>query len=250
MPKPIVVILITIAALLGGITLGAVYLRNALTERNQAVQEQKREDISVTIVEGKRREEIAAILESAGICTAEAFLAATTSLEGKLFPDTYRFFPNTPVSEVVEVFTTTFAKRTRDLAPTTDDIILASIIEREARNDIERATISGVYTNRLKIGMKLDADPTVQYAKDSLEAKQVRNFTYWGTITRADYKGVISAYNTYLSAGLPPGPIANPGVKSIEAAQNPAEHDYFYFAHRNGTLLLSKTLAEHESKLR
>lgn len=227
-----------------------MYLRNELNERNQAIKEQKREDVSVTIVEGKRREEIAASMESAGICTADAFLAASTSLEGKLFPDTYRFFPNTPASEVVATLTSTFAKRTRELAPTDEDIILASIVEREARNDTERATIAGVYANRLKLGMKLDADPTVQYARDTIDAKQVRNFTYWGTITRADYKGVISTYNTYLNPGLPPGPIANPGVKSIQAAQNPAEHNFLYFAHRDGTLLLSKTLAEHESKLR
>jgi UPF0755 protein len=250
MSRATIATLLVITALFAGIGAAGVYLRNALNERNITIQEQKRKDISVTIVEGKRREEIAISLEAAGICAADTFLAATTELEGKLFPDTYRFFPNTPVSEVVATLTTTFAKRTRELAPTADDIILASIIEREARDDTERTTISGVYTNRLRRGMKLDADPTVQYARDTAEAKQTRTFTYWGTITRADYKGVISPYNTYLNVGLPPGPIANPGVKSVAAAQNPATHDYLYFAHRDGKLLLSKTLTEHESKLR
>ncbi|CAN5192783.1 hypothetical protein BH11PAT4_BH11PAT4_5750 [soil metagenome] len=250
MSRTAIATLFVIAALVLGIGTAGMYLRDRLNERNLSAKEQKRQDVSVTIVEGKRREEIAITLETAGICSAEAFLAATTKLEGTLFPDTYRFFPSTPVAEVVATFTTTFAKRTRELAPTTSDIILASIIEREARDDAERATISGVYTNRLKRGMKLDADPTVQYARDTAEAKQTLTFTYWGTITRADYKGVISPYNTYLNAGLPPGPIANAGVQSIAAAQNPATHDYLYFAHRDGKLLLSKTLAEHESKLR
>ncbi len=250
MSRKTIASLVVIAALLAGIGMGAVYLRDQLNARNELVKNQKREDVSVTIVEGKRREEIANSMESAGICSADAFLAASSGKEGKLFPDTYRFFPNTPATEVVKALTTTFAKRTRELAPTDDQIILASIIEREATDDTERETISGVYTNRINRGMKLEADPTVQYAKDTQEAKQVRNFSYWGIITRADYKGVNSPYNTYLNAGLPPGPIANPGLKSIAAAQNPAKHDYLYFAHRDGKLLLSKTLAEHEAKLR
>lgn len=250
MSKRTIVTIVFFITLLSVLVSSALYAKSALEQRNERRAQLKKEDVSITIVEGKRREEIALQLESAGITTEEAFLAASRDVEGKLFPDTYRFFPNTPAEEVVSTLTSTFSKKTSTQKPSQDDIILASIIEREARNDAERAIISGVYTNRLKIGMKLDADPTVQYAKDSQQANQVRDFSYWSTITRADYKGVISPYNTYLNTGLPPSPICNPGVKSIIAAQNPATHTYFYFAHRNGQLLLSKTLAEHESKLR
>ena len=88
--------------------------------------------------------------------------------------------------------------------------------------------------------MKLEADPTVQYAKGS-----------WAVITRADYKDVQSPYNTYLHAGLPPGPICNPGLKSIEAAMNPAQTDYLYFFNTaDGHAVYSKTIEEHETNLK
>jgi UPF0755 protein len=250
--RVILVALITLSLFLGLTFVGVRSLqhRKALEE---AAKLKKREDISITIIEGKRREEIAAQLAQAGITTYSAFMAASEGKEGRLFPDTYRFFPNTDPPVVVGALTRTFETKAGFLQPTPEQLILASIIEREARNDAERAAISGVYHNRLRISMKLDADPTVQYGKDSLALAQATNpesFTFWGTITRADYRDVISPYNTYLTNSLPPTPICNPGRKSIEAAMNPATHEYFYFAHRNGELLLSKTLAEHERKLR
>jgi UPF0755 protein len=87
--------------------------------------------------------------------------------------------------------------------------------------------------------MKLDADPTVQYAKGS-----------WDPITQNDYYDVISPYNTYLNSGLPPGPISNPGIASIRAAINPEKHNYYYFFHlKDGTTIYSETLEEHNSNL-
>jgi UPF0755 protein len=216
-------------------------------QREEAALNLKKEDVSLTIVEGKRREEVAELLEKKNICTAAEFLVASQGKEGYLFPDTYRFFPNTPATEVVKALVDNFSKKVEP-TPTSEQLILASIVEREARNNSERAAIAGVYSNRLRIGMKLDADPTTQYAKDTLAYLPGQSFSFWGSITQADYRNVISNYNTYLKAGLPPGPIANPGVESIKAAMSPAEHDYLYFLHKGNELLFSKTLAEHVSK--
>ena len=220
-------------------------------ERQKTADQEKREDVSITFVEGKRREEMANALELAGICSAKEFLAATLNKEGYLFPDTYRFFPNTPAKEVADKIISNFYIKVGSLKPTGDQMILASIIEREAQNDEERTAIAGVYTNRMRIGMKLEADPTVQYGKDNnayAKSPVPLTFSFWQPITQADYRSAISPYNTYLNIGLPPGPIANPGRKSILAAQSPAQHSYIYFLHKDGKLLFSETLQEHVRK--
>lgn len=247
-----ILIIISLALLVAGF-FSIRYLQQRLEEREAGAVIKQKTDISITIVEGKRREEIAALLQEMGICSAESFLAATVNEEGTLFPDTYRFFPDTSVDDVVTTLQANYTKRTAGLTLSPEDITLASIVEREAQNDAERATIAGVYQNRLDIGMKLDADPTVQYAKDTLEyvaAGQPLTFSFWDPILRADYQGVVSPYNTYRTPGLPPGPIANPGLQSLKAALAPEDHSYFYFFHRNGEIILSKTLAEQEAKLR
>ncbi len=257
--------LIGFGIIFASLLIGSIFLvRYAVTqrdERNRLVAEQKVPDIKVTIIEGKRREEIARQLDVAGVCDYDAFLAASANLEGKLFPDTYRFFANTPAGDVVAELTKNYNNRVAKLSDTPlpkgltsadQALILASIIEREAQTNAERATISGVYLNRLRIGMKLDADPTTQYGKDSLAlaaAEVKQDFKFWGVITRNDYVSVNSPYNTYRTVGLPPGPIANPGIASITAAYQPEDHSYLYFFHRNGQLYPSKTLAEHEQKL-
>jgi UPF0755 protein len=211
----------------------------------------KRTDIKITITEGKRREEIAAQLEATGITKASDFLAATKTSEGTLFPDTYRFFPNTPASEVASTMETNYATRTKSLNPTRDQLILASIVEREAANDADRPNIAGVYANRLKVGMFMGSDPTVEYAKDTLAYTKNPSvtFSFWGPITQADYKNVESPYNTYLHLGLPPGPVCNPGLKSIAAAISPASNPYYYFLYDSaGVLQMSKTLQQHVQK--
>lgn len=104
--------------------------------------------------------------------------------------------------------------------------------------------IAGVYLNRLAQGMTLDADPTVQYAKSAQTPGD-----WWPDLTRADYTDVIGPYNTYLNAGLPPGPIANPSLSSIEAVIYPAESDYLYFraCDASGRHIFSLTFEEHEA---
>ncbi len=166
------------------------------------------------------------------------------SLEGFLFPNTYFIErPRTAewlltrlVSEFNKIWTLEFDARTQELGQTRYKIVtLASIIEKETGADAERPMVASVFYNRIKKGMLLQTDPTVIYGlKD-----------YNGNITRADLSNP-HAYNTYVHAGLPPGPISNPGLASIKAALWPAQTDYLYFVSKNdGTHQFSKTLAEH-----
>ena len=169
------------------------------------------------------------------------------SLEGYLFPATYSFADGTTAREAVKAMVEAFeaawkeipnsAERLQALTITRHDAItMASIIETEARRAAERPIISAVYWNRVRIGMKLQADPTVQYALPA-------------HVERVFYKDleVDSKFNTYKYAGLPPGPIASPGRASMEAALNPANVPYLYFvAHPDGHHEFRTTGAEHE----
>jgi UPF0755 protein len=191
----------------------------------------------VTIPEGWRITQIADRLSERKIADKDQFITASKGKEGYLFPDTYRIAVGESAGSVVTRMEKNFSERTKDMGLLRADLILASIIEREAKNDEERTQIAGVYANRLRIGMALQADPTIQYAKGS-----------WDPITVSDYK-FDSPYNTYLHKGLPPGPICNPGLKSLESAKNPAVSDFYYFFHTDeGELILSKTLDEHNRK--
>jgi UPF0755 protein len=119
-----------------------------------------------------------------------------------------------------------------------DAVTLASLIEKETAQDAERAIVSGVYHNRLRLGMPLQCDPTVIYAL-------MQAGTWNGNVTRADLR-IDSPYNTYRYPGLPPGPIASPGRASLEAAVRPADVPYLYFVSRNdGSHVFASTLAEH-----
>lgn len=261
MPRFLLFLIVVLIIGSGGLYVGARYLEHKREAYNSEIAGQKKQDYSITIIEGKRREEIAQELAAAGICSYSDFLAASTADEGHLFPDTYRFYKDTPASQVVTTFTRNFALRmtTNQISPTQDQLILASIVEREARDDSERAAIAGVYTNRLALGMNLEADPTVQYARDNrdnhsdlpnpISTPTTLNYHYWGSITQDDYHSVISPYNTYLNPGLPPAPIANPGLASIKAAISPQANSYLYFFHANNQTYFSKTLQEHLQKL-
>ena len=179
--------------------------------------------------------------------TVLAGLPPETSLEGFLFPDTYFFKPSATATQIVDALLDQFELRVGqvlrqaavDRKTTIYDLVkLGSIVEREARDRKESATIAGVYTNRLDIGMKLDADPTVQYALGD-----------WKELSLDDLK-VDSPYNTYQVAGLPPTPICSPGAAALEGAAKPEKHPYFYFVAKNdgtGDHAFAKTLAEHEA---
>ena len=168
------------------------------------------------------------------------------TLEGYLFPSTYRLTRTTTAHELCQMMTDQFRKRWRqvqkpgDPAAVNDTVALASLVEKETAVAAERPMVASVYENRLRRGMPLDCDPTTIYAAE-LEQR------YRGTIYRSDLNST-NAYNTYQHAGLPPGPIANPGMDALRAALDPAETDYLYFVAKpggSGTHQFSKTIEEH-----
>jgi len=170
--------------------------------------------------------------------------------EGYLFPDTYRFYLMMTPQELVkrmiarwkEMLPDSILAKRKDLHLSVHELMtLASIVEAEARLPVERDTIAGVYWNRLKMGMKLDADPTVQYG-----LKLSRPITHDDLFKE-------NPYNTYLNIGLPPGPICNPGKPAILAALNPARHNKIYFVARgdgSGGHYFSHSSAEQEKMIR
>ena len=211
----------------------------------------KDERIVITIPEGWRREQIAEKLNEKNL-DGTKFLELTTDKEGYLFPDTYFFPKDATAEQIVDRFTQNFKIRTQQLIPTREQLILASIVEREAQKETDRTLIAGIYANRINKNMALEADPTVQYARDTniLRSGKTLEF-FWQPITLANYKNVISPYNTYLQKSYPPGPICNPGLKSIEAAINPKTTDAIYFIHtRDGRTFTSTTLEGHRENVR
>jgi UPF0755 protein len=212
---------------------------------------------TLVVPEGSNTFDIAASLERQHILPAAAFLAAAhdssmvrdidakaPTLEGYLFPDTYRIARHTTAGQLCHVMTERFraawAKLGSPPADVHDTVTLASLVEKEAKRPEERPLVASVFANRLKIGMALQCDPTTIYAA------LVEN-RYRGTIYQSDLASR-QAYNTYQHPGLPPGPIANPGLASIQAALRPAQTDYLYFVARadgSGAHQFSAGLAEH-----
>ena len=214
------------------------YLRKnmSLDEIISPLAKNEIEEYKITIPEGWSVTQIADYLAEREIINRDDFIAAAKDYEGYLFPDTYRIPVNITAKELVNKMLDNFNERTKDYKPTKDDVILASIVEREAKRDEDRAKIAGVYVNRINNDMYLGADPTIQYAKGN-----------WNPITLTDLK-IDSPYNTYINKGLPPTPICNPGLKSIKAAVNPEKNNYLYFFNiTDGSAIFSTSDAEHES---
>ncbi len=214
-------------------------------------------EYELTVVPGDSLLEIGEKLSGLGVTDLRNFFSLSSdkdllidydidapSLEGYLFPDTYKFPKGLSVREVISimierlrnVYNTEMLSRTYELRLTERDILtLASIIEKEAVNDEERPLIAAVYSNRLKKKMPLQADPTAIYGVKSSRER----------ITREDLLRK-TKYNTYIIRGLPPGPIASPGLKSILAALYPADVPYLYFVSNNdGTHSFSISLSSH-----
>lgn len=211
---------------------------------------------SITIPEGKNMYEIAKLLEAAGITSEKEFLDAVqnpdliskleiqaNSLEGYLYPETYRFAPNTPAKVVAKSMIDLFDAKTKDLGfqhPFLNRhqvIILASVVEKETGAKFERPMIAGVFTNRLKKRMRLQSDPTTVYGIW---------LRYKGNIKKSDLLE-LTPYNTYKIPALPQGPISNPSLEAIQAVLTPAQHDFLYFVSKNdGTHVFSKTYQDHE----
>lgn len=216
----------------------------------------------ITVPEGYSLIQIAETVERAGLVPAAEFLAAASdpqlienfkisgsSFEGYLFPDTYLFSRQTSARKIIEVMVHRFdevfsedwkEKATRLGLSVHEVVALASIIEKETGVDAERPVIASVFHNRLKLGMRLESDPTVIYGIDNFD----------GNLTRTHLK-TPTPYNTYTQPGLPPGPIASPGQKSLEAALYPADTPYLFFvARKDRTHQFSATLAEHQKAVK
>jgi UPF0755 protein len=216
--------------------------------------------IPITFREGLTIREMAQTFESKGLGPAAEFSAlaadaqpirildpAAKDLEGYLFPDTYAMTRHTTAAQLIPRMVAGFEKAlTPEIRSAADGrglsvrqlVTLASIVEKETGKPEERPLVAAVYSNRLKIGMALQCDPTVIYALQ-------RANKYDGNLTRENMQ-IDSPYNTYRYPGLPPGPIANPGRASLEAAARPADVPYLYFVARgDGSHAFASTLEEH-----
>lgn len=208
-------------------------------------------DIWVTIPEGKRADEIADILQEKIPSYDEAWRVRLDANEGYLFPDTYLIPKDADVDMVIQIMTNNFytkldsiglSKNTAQLARI---VTIASLIEREAKENAEKPIIAGIIQNRLDDGMALQIDATVQYAKGK------RGNSWWAPVRQEEYKSVQSTYNTYLYPGLPPTPIANPGIDALSAAAEPADTPYVYYLHdKNGVIHYARSYEDHMANQR
>ncbi len=213
----------------------------------------------VTVPEGLNVRETAALLGRSGVLDPDEFLTAArdpkildslparsvTGIEGYLFPDTYSYAKGVTAAEFVRMMVSRFRTvygslgglKNRVNLTDNEIITLASIIEKETGAPAERQLVSAVFHNRLRLGMRLESDPTVIYGLGE---------DFDGNLTRGDLD-TMTEYNTYLIQGLPPGPISNPGKESIIAALNPAPVEYIYFVSRgDGTHYFSENYKDHQ----
>ena len=251
----------TIHLIKGGTLKAGVYRFDHPAKMREVFQRLQRGDVytvSVTIPEGSNMFDIGQRLEAAHFGTEEQFIATArakasfvadidptaASLEGYLFPDTYKFAPKVSDDQIVAAMVRRFRLAAAELKLQSDYrgvVTMASLVERETPIDAERPLVASVFQNRLAKGMPLMTDPTVIYAA-------LLDGRYRGTIYASDL-GADSPYNTYRHAGLPPGPICNPGMASLKAALKPAQTNYLYFvaasANPSGVSKFSATLEEH-----
>ncbi|HBP51479.1 MAG: Aminodeoxychorismate lyase [Candidatus Shapirobacteria bacterium GW2011_GWE1_38_10] len=180
------------------------------------------------------------------------FTLVSKGLEGQLFPDSYLIPQNYSHSQILALIENNFREKlaeasigfTTKLTPT-QTLILASILEREAKTLSDKKIIAGILMNRLGVGMPLQIDATVQYAKDSL----THPAKYWQPISKSDLS-IVSPYNTYKNRGLPPSPICNPGFDSLYAAYHPTDSEYVYYLNdSSGQIHYAKNLTEHNANV-
>ncbi|MEK7655749.1 MAG: endolytic transglycosylase MltG [Patescibacteria group bacterium] len=233
----------------------STYIRK-VTEAKNAVKVPVREEVTIRIIEGWTIYDIQKELEGFGLdmqpsdFLAERFvedfyflknLPPGATLEGYLFPDTYRVWKDELPDGLFRKQLAEFSEKTETFGTTTRDVvILASIIEKEARQDKDRPIVAGIFANRLSVGMALQSDATLNYVirsgRDRLNAEELKND---------------SPYNSYQHRELPPGPISNPGLASLEAAFHPAKTDFWYFlTNKDGIALFAKNLEGHAANRR
>ncbi len=212
------------------------------------------QDIRVTFLEGWRIEEMAKKLsDELGVSSSEFMKAAK---EGYMFPDTYLFNKTVSVADIAATLKNTFKQKYSDELQAKikakglsaeEGVILASIVEREGRTDKVRTEVASILLKRLKIGMALNADATLQY----ILGYQKDEKSWWKRNLTEEDKEINSLYNTYLHAGLPPGPICNPGLSSLTAVANadPSTLYLYYYHDAKGNSHPAKTLEEHNANV-
>ncbi|MBI2195720.1 MAG: endolytic transglycosylase MltG [Candidatus Levybacteria bacterium] len=206
-------------------------------------------DIWVTVPEGHRAAEIADLLEKYIPTYETSWKTALGAKEGYLFPDTYLIPREASVDQIITLMTNNFDSKYTDLQSkqstnrTENEIVtIASLVEREAKFDRDRPLVASVIYNRLSEGMALQIDATVQYILGYQQSEK----SWWKKNLTFDDLKISSSYNTYVNAGLPPGPIANPGSAAIKAALNPAKTNYLYYiSDKNSVNHYARTLEEH-----
>ena len=249
-----------------GRILPGTYTFNPKESMSEIIEKLEKGSISlnlVTIPEGLTIKEIAEIFSKKGLCSKDEFMEAIKTnkftvngeelkdVEGFLLPNTYDIPKEYTPFQIAEMMIKSFDKKITPIylekkgklpvdLTLKEIVTLASLVEREASVPEERPIIAGVYYNRLKIGMKLECDATIQYAL----GHQKKELLY------SDLE-IDSPYNTYKYEGLPPGPIANPGEESLKAVLNPSQHNYYFYVlngiKNNGTHVFSETAREHEN---
>jgi UPF0755 protein len=216
--------------------------------------------IRVTLPEGLRRQEIANLildtLEETNTphkFDPDIFINKTTDLEGQLFPDTYDLSPNITTDDLIKKLNDRYLEITNTLNLKPEELkqvtILASLIEREAGADSEKAEIAGILTNRLNNQWPLQVDATIQFARSNSRC-YLRLCDWWPSpLTKTDLQ-INSPFNTYLHSGLPPSPIGNPGKASLEAAANPNKtKNWFYLHDLSGKIHYASTVEEHNQNI-
>lgn len=199
-------------------------------------------DLKITFPEGYRLEQMAHTASSVLGIPEEDFLAAAKGHEFELFPDTYFLPRGTTADKLVSQMSANFHRLVGPLNLTKEDVILASLVERETRGDEEKPIVAGILKKRLSAGWPLQLDATVQYALGSAEE-------WWPNTTLLDRK-YPSPYNTYLVSGLPPSPICSPGLASLKAVLAPQDSPFWFYLHdSNGQIHYAKTSSDHEQNI-
>jgi len=233
---------------------------NNLSKIVSSLTEASSKQVWVTIPEGLRREEVALIIESSfnssvpnpNFSTQE-FILATEGLEGHLFPETYAFDPNSSTKDIVKKLTNQFDQVIEDLSIPMIDLdsilILASLLEREARDSDEMLEIAGILKKRLEANWPLQIDATVQFVLATQTCSKL-DCDYWSKNLSRDDINISSPYNTYKKTGLPFGPIASPGKEAIKASFQATSSGYWFYLHdEKGHIHYSKTIEEHNQNI-
>lgn len=221
----------------------------------------RKDEIRITIPEGYRNEQIAQLLHQEMGIDPDEFLRLAGDSQGKLFPNTYNFFPDTTAEAVYNKLIGEYEKNKSALAAQfnaaplseTEILTLASIIERETKTEEEKPVVAGILYNRLNNNWPLQTDATLQFIRGTSSCRtsivSCERNDWWPSPVPGD-RQLASPYNTYANPGLPPAPIANPGLASIKAALSPQSTSYWFYIHgRDGKIRYAATAEEHAENI-